>query len=777
VKFLALILSFSAVGFAADVDLAKALEKAAKGELRDRVLMAKLEKSFSTSHDAARRIQIANVLTYAPASSGLRDRYVDFILGQSQSESVLGKSELFRVHRLRAERLYEAGKFAEAAQDFNFIFNSSDPLVREYAILKSGWCQMNIDKPHLAWELWMESAEKTVQGRQQVAPNLAHSLGQALIENKNRTADDFERLGKLKLDAAAFDSLLKGIEQGIDIIDTPAKMAPVVEMSHALKWSATLADRVLEKMGGTGSRACLFVPWVTQYYEKNVSPTALQVAESCALWLEAQTKELKKAKPRRETELVVASAQGLLTSWVSKQDWKPNELRLPFTVYMANGEVARACETGLTWLSRPMPLENRMRAPVPAVVEQCKAALAKDGGLASRWMHYFQPDSTTTRLLSESKDPLLFVALSLLSENSFQTLLVKSVSENPKVYEATLLPVLILEQLEEKKQLDAALTLWSALVQNQADDPAASGVWKRLLRRQVSQLNEKKASPEALRELLTRALLAPADPNLSEFGYGLWLEYLAEEVALVRKNPLEAESKLAGNSAAKATAEGLLSPQRVLKFSKLAPASVETMAWFGMYDAVWKTLTSPGAIAYSKVRSESLEVRLLSAMVEGRIDLATSANSLDPSLRFLSELGKRLKEAPSDKWLDGIAPLGGGPVSRDTSYLQAIAQKQKKLLTPRKGPKAAAQQALDWIQYLDRQKRDLARRTWSHQLFFERAEDSLSQFCQQATEKVPDLRKNVQGAGSSAEQWNEFFSAFEKKLSSCRSRESRSASL
>lgn len=776
-KFLILLLSFSSVVSAADVDLAKALEKAAKGELRDRVLMAKLEKSFSTSPDAVRRLQIANILTYAPASSGLRERYVEFILGSPQSESVLGKSELFRVHRLRAERFYEAGKFAEAARDFDFIFSSPDPLVREYAILKSGWCQMNLEKPHLAWELWMESAEKTLKARQQVAPNLAHSLGQALIENKKRTADDFERLGALKLDATAFDSLLNGIEQGMDTIDTPEKMAPVVEMSHALKWSGTLAERILEKMGGTGSRACLFVPWVTQYYEKNVPQTALQVAEGCALWLEAQKKELKKAKPRRETELLVTSAQGLLTPWASKRDWKPAELRLPFTVYVANSDSVRACETGLVWLSRPMPVESRMRAPVPAIVEQCKAALAKDVSLAGRWIHYFQPDSTTTQFLSESKDPLLFVALSLLSENSFQTLFVKSVSENPKVYEATLLPVLILEQLEEKKQLDAAQTLWNALVQKQVDDPAASGVWKRLLRRQVGLLNEKKAGAEALRELLARTVLAPADPNLSEFGYGLWLEYLAEEVALVRKNPLEAEAKLAGNSAAKSVAEGLLSPARVLKFPKLASASVETMAWFGMYDSVWKTLTSPGAIAYSKVRSESLEVRLLSAMVEGRIDLSATGNLADPSLRFLSDLGKRLKESPSEKWLDGIKPLGAGPVSRDTSYLQTLTEKQKKLLSPRKGSKAAAQQALDWIQYLDRQKRDLARRTWSHQLFFERAQDSLSQFCQQATEKVPDLRKNVQGAGSSAEQWNEFFSAFEKKLSNCRSRESRSASL
>ncbi len=776
-KFLILLLSFSTVVLAADVDLAKALEKAAKGELRDRVLMAKLEKSFSTSPDAVRRLQIANILTYAPASSGLRERYVEFILGSPQSESVLGKSELFRVHRLRAERFYEAGKFAEAARDFDFIFNSPDPLVREYAILKSGWCQMNLEKPHLAWELWMESAENTLKARQQVAPNLAHSLGQALIENKKRTADDFERLGALKLDATAFDSLLNGIEQGMDTIDTPEKMAPVVEMSHALKWSGTLAERILEKMGGTGSRACLFVPWVTQYYEKNVPQTALQVAEGCALWLEAQKKELKKAKPRREAELLVTSAQGLLTPWASKRDWKPAELRLPFTVYVANSDSVRACETGLVWLSRPMPVESRMRAPVPAIVEQCKAALAKDVSLAGRWIHYFQPDSTTTQFLSESKDPLLFVALSLLSENSFQTLFVKSVSENPKVYEATLLPVLILEQLEEKKQLDAAQTLWNALVQRQVDDPAASGVWKRLLRRQVGLLNEKRAGAEALRELLARTVLAPADPNLSEFGYGLWLEYLAEEVALVRKNPLEAEAKLAGNSAAKSVAEGLLSPARVLKFPKLASASVETMAWFGMYDSVWKTLTSPGAIAYSKVRSESLEVRLLSAMVEGRIDLSATGNLADPSLRFLSDLGKRLKESPSEKWLDGIKPLGAGPVSRDTSYLQTLTEKQKKLLSPRKGSKAAAQQALDWIQYLDRQKRDLARRTWSHQLFFERAQDSLSQFCQQATEKVPDLRKNVQGAGSSAEQWNEFFSAFEKKLSNCRSRESRSASL
>jgi hypothetical protein len=776
-KFLILLLSFSTVVLAADVDLAKALEKAAKGELRDRVLMAKLEKSFSTSPDTVRRLQIANILTYAPASSGLRERYVEFILGSPQSESVLGKSELFRVHRLRAERFYEAGKFAEAARDFDFIFNSPDPLVREYAILKSGWCQMNLEKPHLAWELWMESAEKTVKVRQQVAPNLAHSLGQALIENKKRTADDFERLGALKLDATAFDSLLNGIEQGMDTIDTPEKMAPVVEMSHALKWSGTLAERILEKMGGTGSRACLFVPWVTQYYGKNIPQTALQVAEGCALWLEAQKKEQRKAKPRRETELLVASAQDLLTPWASKQDWKPTELRLPFTVYVANGDGVRACETGLIWLSRPMPVESRLRAPVPAIVEQCKTALAKDAGLAGRWVHYFQPDATTTQFLSESKDPLLFVALSLLSENSFQTLFVRSVSENPKVYEATLLPVLILEQLEEKKQLDAAQTLWNALVQKQADDPAASGVWKRLLRRQVGLLNEKKDGPEALRELLARTLLAPADPYLSEFGYGLWLEYLAEEVALVRKNPLEAEARLAGNSAAKSVAEGLLNPARVLKFPKLASASVETMAWFGMYDSVWKTLTSPGAIAYSKVRSESLEVRLLSAMVEGRIDLSTSGNSADPGLRFLSDLGKRLKDAPSEKWLDGIKPLGAGPVSRDTSYLQTLTQKQKKLLSPRKGSKAAAQQALDWIQYLDRQKRDLARRTWSHQLFFERAQDSLSQFCAQATEKVPDLKKNVQGAGSSAEQWNEFFSAFEKKLSNCRSRDSRSASL
>jgi|GEM_PF-5497872 len=776
-KFLILLLSLSTVAYAADVDLAKALEKAAKGELRDRVLMAKLEKSFSTSPDTVRRLQIANILTYAPASSGLRERYVEFILGNQHSESVLGKSELFRVHRLRAERLYEAGKFAEAARDFDFIFNAPDPLVREYAVLKSGWCQMNLEKPHLAWELWVESAEKTVKSRQQVAPNLAHSLGQALIENKTRTADDFERLSGLKLDATAFDSLLNGIEQGMDVIDTPEKMAPVVEMSHELKWSGTLAERILEKMGGTGSRACLFVPWVTQYYEKNVSSTALQVAEGCALWLEAQKKELKKAKPRRETELLVTSAQGLLTPWASKQDWKPTELRLPFTVYVANGDAPRACETGLTWLSRPMPPESRMRAPVPAIVEQCKAALAKDASLASRWVRYFQPDSATISFLSESKDPLLFVALSLLSENSFQTIFVKSVSENPKVYEATLLPVLILEQLEEKKQLDAAQTLWNALVQKQADDPAASGVWKRLLRRQVGLLNEKKTSPEALRELLARTLLVPSDPNLSEFGYGLWLEFLAEEVTLVRKTPLEAEAKLAGNGAAKSVAEELLNPARVLKFPKLASASVETMAWFGMYDAVWKTLTSPGAMAYSKVKSESLEVRLLAAMVEGRIDLSTSGNLSDPSLRFLSDLGKRLKEAPSEKWLDGIKPLGAGPVSRDTSYLQTLTQKQKNLLTPRKGSKAAAQQALDWIQYLDRQKRDLARRSWSHRLFFERAQDSLSQFCQQATEKVPDLKKNVQGAGSSAEQWNEFFSAFEKKLSNCRSHDSRSASL
>jgi hypothetical protein len=764
-----------------NLDLARGLEKAARGELKDRGLLLRLEKAFSRSSDRKQQIQIANVLTYAGEASGLRHKYVDFVLGQTVAESVVGIDEIFRLRRLRAERLFEAGKYDAARPDFEYLMQVNQPLVREYAVLKTGWCYMNADKPHLAWQLWMEQSENTIRSGKPLPTNLAHSLGQALVENPKHTSDDFLRLGQLKLDENARTQVVHGMEQGADTVDTSEKMRQWVDAARSLPWASVLATRLLQAMGGTGTRACLFLPWVTvlDTQSQPVSALSYQVTESCLLWIQSASKKdakpVAKASAKKGTQKSITadaharfqSADTVLAEWLPKQPWAKDQLRVPFLYYSLKAQWLGSCEAGLEWIAEPGMPPYRSRAPVLEIVQVCMRAMDSVDS-AKSIARFFEPSDGTVVYLSSAKDPLLFLALALLDEPRFEKALLESLLNKSQQYQPTLLPVLVLERLEVRNQTAAAESLWDAVVGKQADDAKQSSVWRQILLRRVKRLKDSKASPQVLHALLTKTLLPPADAALSEFGYGMWLGYLALEVELARSVPQETQVRLDANPTAKSTAESLLTRPRAKAYPALAAASIEMMGWYGLSTLLWESITGPDAVAFSKVRSEALEVRLLNSLVTKSLVVSPQTEIGDASLRFIVDLGQRLNSQDSASWLTTVKPVGNSIVARDTKYLQSLQQKQQRLLLDRKSAKAAAQQALDWIQFLESQKRAIGSRTWCHEVFFRAALDSMVHFCGKAQERIPVLKKTVQGAGSSAAQWDEFFSAFEKKLDACK---------
>lgn len=742
---LALFSTLSLAQSASDADVVKAFRLAYQGELTDGPLVHSLERRFREKRSLKDQITCAYLLTFSPRRllQEPRRTFVAFVLDHSESKEVVEPEALNRLYRMRADESYEEGKFESALSDLKEILKSNNPQMRDYAILKIGWTNLNHKHPESAFAFWLEQVEMALSKKAPISNNLVHGLGLALVEHTKRTDSDVSRVGKLELDAALKSHVALGVGEGLDTLTKEEEIVAFASQLKNFSWNMELVKTVLESSKVTGAKACRYLPFVNFAGAQTTWGMASRVIEACGQWATHSTKD----------KLAIATLPRL-EKLVGGFTLNGSERRVRFEIYQANKHAKLACQEGMAWLSELKT--DRKAALVNDIRTNCVAA-ANEWNNEERAAFIAQLDKVASDgAISKSDDPFLFISTAMIENASVRKALVEAMTTgNASSLGSTLIPSVLAESL--KKHKEPASPLLAKFGQQGSGEVRDESVWHELLTEEIASLVAKKDYKEAYARLEKMLPLAK-DKKPSADTTELYLSVIVK--AKTEKN-LESNAR---GALEKITASGAAKD-----YTKLTPAILELCGEVGAWDSAWKLLETG---SFSKLGSPRFKVALFEAVATGKFtppqDNKPKNNKEDGELSFIVAIGEATKNHDA-KAFQNLKAQGKSPLVADLVLFQAIDKKKAKLLDKSFQSKDRITQVTAWVQFLDSEGRRIGKHAWSNQELFQFTNDSMGEFCSEAKSRLGGMKPGKHKADT-AENWATFTQVLSQRLEQCEKR-------
>jgi len=735
---------------ATDADVTRAFRLAYEGELTDAALVRGLEVRFGEKRSPRDRVICAYLLTFSPRRllHDPRSGYIEIVLNDPKSGEILGEEALYRLYRIRGDEAYDDGKFEISVHDHRQLLKSENRMLRDYAILKVGWGYLNLKRPNDAFQFWLENTEKALKlGLPNVSPNLLHGLALSLVENTNRKPEDITRLGALALDDTLKQQFTLGLEEGLDSLTTETEQQALATQMQSLPWRSELLAALFERSKLSGKRACRLIYWLEAPGQKLEWATQGRILESCAQWASHAEKDQKDSGLSARLEKILPL-----------YDLHGTDRHIRFEWYRTAKHKSLACLEGVNWLSEKLDENTRKFAPVKEITEICvEAAPSLKATELATMMDQFQIGAAQSGYLNAENEPLLYLATSLLVAPKVREAFVQKLQANPDVFRSTLVPSLVAENLRKNKEGTKAAQLL-ALFGEQADGHVRTeSIWQGLLNEKLASLIQAKQYAEALTNL-EKALPIQATPKLTEPQTEMWLGVIVKMQ----------DDKATQDRASKAL-QTLLTSGYALEYSKLTAAMLELSAQYGLWSDFWNTLQNKACPAFSKVASEKLKLELFEAIASDQWHVPPTEKNSDSEFNFLVNLAESLK-ANSPTKASQIEPVGKSIFAQDLKAVKKIEGSRQEVLGPKFSRRDRITQVTTWVQFLDRNIRQVEKRLWSSKLFYRTANLALADFCTEARSRLSKMTQISKHKADSQAQWEQFTPVLVQRLSDCEKR-------
>lgn len=676
-----------------------ALDHAFHGAFKDTKSAKQMKEIYAKSEDPGQRAVAAYLLSLNPklAKPIEMEDLITTALAVPDPVDVLGKKAYIRLLRERADAFYNAGEFQRAEQDFVQIATLSEGLIREYALLKKGWCLFNRNLPDLAFDFWLKTLSeesKTLHA----SPTWFQSIGQAIAENKSRRKDDIEELTKLCDTEDKIQFAAEGILDGSLTLVEPRDAAELAAALAGTAWYSILPKTVEERLHPRGQQACLALNWFDKDpREKSNAPGALQILESC-----------DSSAPASDH-----ATQMLLLRVSKKLELKANQRRIRFVFQTRNKLVREACGEGLEWL---LEMNPDAEFPAVAVTEQC--VQGADKNLAEKAIELLKQTLLTPDTLKGSESAYAFLFSELVKNAAFRNSIFEYWTTDAALLSATDIPRWLAEQAYAQEDSAQSERLLADHLSRPTPSPNPS-IWGQIAKRQLDHSlsgGESDAGYSALQRYFPiRHGEAPA-ANVR----AAWAKWILDH----KESPPNKDTSRAAVQTVLNAAQGAAADYAVFLDLALDLDSTDVAAEAAMRLSNWEKL--PAAV---KNRAEDEFFRRWV-----RTPPPNVAANLSRDLKFIETLAADLRDATANSALD-LKPWGGSQVASDLAHVQSLDRRSSKVLKKTAHRPLLVQIPL-WVDFLKSGLGQLQKHAWIDPSLSELGYQTMRDFCHEASAQL-----------------------------------------